>query len=216
MFDIQHLNFLLILVIKKYMKKLVLIFVKNPIVGRVKTRLANTIGNEKALAVYQCLLKFTQKIIADLNNVDKQVWYADFINPNDLWNDYSKKLQVQDSSLGKRMQNAFAENFSTYQAIGIIGSDCLELSTEILQQAFEKLKQYDVVIGPAKDGGYYFLGMKHYYHFLFENKKWSTDSVFLDTIEDLKTHQLSYFLLETLSDIDTENDLKNIEWVSIC
>lgn len=92
----------------------------------------------------------------------------------------------------------------------------MELSSSILEIAFKQLENYDVVIGPAKDGGYYFIGMNKKHHFLFENKKWSTDTVFLDTIEDVKNQGLTYFLLPTLSDIDTEEDLNNIEWLSIC
>lgn len=199
------------------MKQLLLIFVRNPILGKVKTRVAKTIGETEALQVYKCLLEYTKKITTNLITVDKQVWYADFLNKNDLWNAYQKKEQVPTQSLGERMNFAFENGFENeYESIGIIGSDCLELSTEVLEIAFKQLKYYDVVIGPAKDGGYYFIGMKKKHSFLFENKKWSTDTVFLDTIEDIKKEGLTYFLLETLSDIDTEEDLKNIEWLSIC
>lgn len=198
------------------MKQLLLIFVRNPILGKVKTRLSKTIGDEKALQVYKCLLGYTKQITDNLL-IDKQVWYADFLNDNDLWNTYQKRAQVQTQSLGERMNFAFENGFKDkYESIGIIGSDCLELSTEILQIAFKQLENYDVVIGPAKDGGYYFIGMNKKHYFLFENKKWSTDTVFLDTIEDVKNEGLTYFLLPTLSDIDTEEDLNNIEWLSIC
>lgn len=198
------------------MKQLLLIFVRNPILGKVKTRLSKTIGDQKALQVYKCLLGYTKQITDNLL-IDKQVWYADFFNDNDLWNTYQKRAQVQTQSLGERMNFAFENGFKdNYQSIGIIGSDCLELSSSILEIAFKQLENYDVVIGPAKDGGYYFIGMNKKHHFLFENKKWSTDTVFLDTIEDVKNQGLTYFLLPTLSDIDTEEDLNNIEWLSIC
>ncbi len=199
------------------MKALLLIFVRNPILGKVKTRLAATLGEKQALQVYKCLLQYTRKITNELESIDKCIYYADFLNEDDLWNDYNKRLQNQDLSLGERMKEAFEQGFEDdYEKIVIIGSDCLELSVSILENAFKELDHHETVIGPAKDGGYYLLGMNKFIPQLFENKKWSTDSVFLDTIEDLNQGKLRYSLLETLSDIDTEHDLNNIEWLSIC
>lgn len=190
---------------------------RNPILGKVKTRLAATIGEQEALQVYNCLLRYTYKVTNHLKNVDKRVYYADFLNENDLWNGYDKKLQNQNLSLGERMKEAFAQGFDDgYEKIVIIGSDCLELSSPILENAFYELENNQSVVGPAKDGGYYLLGMNEFIPQLFENKKWSTDTVFLDTIEDLNQGNIRYSLLETLSDIDTEQDLNNIEWLSIC
>ena len=93
----------------------------------------------------------------------------------------------------------------------IIGTDCIDLTHENLENAFFALKEFDVVIGPAEDGGYYLIGMKKPIKELFENKKWSTESVFIDTIEDIKRLGLTHFTLPTLSDIDTLDDLKKSE-----
>ncbi|MCP4521445.1 MAG: glycosyltransferase [Cytophagales bacterium] len=197
------------------MDTLLLIFVRNPILGKAKTRLAATVGAEYALEIYRCLLQYTHKISNELELADKRVYYADFMNDDDLWNGYDKYLQDQEKELGDRMKEAFRKGFEDgYKKVAIIGSDCLELTSNLLQKGFDQLSSDDVVVGPAKDGGYYFMGMNDFYPHIFDDKKWSTDTVFLDTIEDIKREKLSYSLLKTLSDVDTEEDLKNIEWLA--
>ncbi|WP_044237051.1 TIGR04282 family arsenosugar biosynthesis glycosyltransferase [Flexithrix dorotheae] len=189
-------------------QSLLMIFVKNPEKGKVKTRLAATIGEDNAFKVYEDLLQFTHHVVNKVL-VKKQVHYSKFIDENDLWEtqNFEKVLQSA-GELGKRMQGAFAHAFkSGYKKIVIIGSDCPELTPKILKHAFMALEKSDTVIGPASDGGYYLLGMNAYFPFLFENKKWSTSSVFKDTIQDIRAHQLTYKILPTLSDIDREEDL---------
>ncbi len=138
----------------------------------MKTRLAATLGEKQALQVYKCLLQYTRKITNELESIDKCIYYADFLNEDDLWNDYNKRLQNQDLSLGERMKEAFEQGFEDdYEKIVIIGSDCLELSVSILENAFKELDHHETVIGPAKDGGYYLLGMNKFIPQLFENKK---------------------------------------------
>ena len=82
------------------MKCALIIFVRNPVLGKVKTRLAATMGNEKALAVYLSLLNHTKKITENLP-VTKYVFYADEINENDLWNGFEKKLQTGTGQIGR-------------------------------------------------------------------------------------------------------------------
>ena len=187
---------------------LLIIFVKNPIPGKVKTRLAQTIGNEKALVVYQNLLFCTLKITKAAANCDKSVFYADYIDHKDIWSegDFEKHLQKGDS-LGARMLNAFESNFQKgYKNVILIGSDCAELTTEIIGLAFNSLENNDVVIGPASDGGYYLIGMNFLIKDVFENKKWSSNSVLSDTLTDLEKNNRSYHLLPELNDIDDEED----------
>ena len=189
-------------------KNAILLFTKNPELGKVKTRLAKTIGNERALEIYKTLLTHTQSIASPID-ADKFVFYSDTINENDQWSaaDYYKKLQFN-GDLGQRMAAAFQEAFSLgYQSVCIIGSDCYELTSAIISEAFSKLSDHDVVIGPTHDGGYYLLGMKLLYKPLFLNKSWSTDSVFSDTINDFDTLSLTSYRLIKLSDVDEEKDL---------
>ena len=185
-----------------------LIFVKNPVEGKVKTRLAKTIGDHNALLIYRALLKHTQTIASEIS-VSRYLFYDEKIEINDDWfSDLYTKNQQVNGDLGKRMSAAFEHVFSkgVSKAI-IIGSDCIELTTEIINNAFELLENNDVVIGPALDGGYYLLGMKTLHNCIFENKSWSTDLLLAETLESLKKENLSVQLVPKLSDIDTETDL---------
>lgn len=193
-------------------KHLLIIFVKNPEKGKVKTRLAATIGDDNALKVYHLLLNKTREVCCQLTDIEKHVYYSSFIDESDEWrNDsFTKKLQTGEE-LGERMLKSFSEGFKAgYDKIAIIGSDCFELSPKYITDAFAQLDDHDVVLGPAKDGGYYLLGMKLLYRPIFEHKKWSTESVFLDTIEDIDNLNLQHHLLPTLSDIDNEVDMRRM------
>lgn len=189
------------------MKSALIIFVRNPEAGKVKTRLAKTMGAENALHIYRQLLAHTHEITKELP-CDKFVFYVDSITENDLWENhiYQKKLQ-RGSGLGDRMLEAFIELFLLrYTKIQIIGSDCLALTQEIIETGFDKLNENDVVIGPSADGGYYLLGTNQILTDLFYNKEWSTDKVLSDTLKDIERLSLSCFQLPTLRDIDTEED----------
>lgn len=188
-------------------KNVVIVFTRNPELGKVKTRLAVKVGKQAALKVYQLLLQHTESILNTLK-CDIAVYYSNQITNNDIWNkpNYHKFAQ-EGEDLGQRMQNAFKQQFElNYQNVVIIGSDLFDLKPQHIQQAFEALQQNDVVIGPAKDGGYYLLGMKNHIPNVFQNKNWGTNTVFHDTIKDLKPYKTE--ILETLNDIDTFEDLE--------
>jgi uncharacterized protein len=187
-----------------------IIFVRNPVLGKVKTRLATDIGNEKALKVYLQLLKITSEVVMPLNCV-KFVYYSNTIIEGDCWDKegITKRAQTGDN-LGQRMKNAFAEVFDLgFRKTIVIGSDCPDLRTYDLEQAFKMLESHDMVIGPAMDGGYYLLGMKKLYAGLFEDKPWGTDMVLLETLHDLETSGLSFFKGRIINDVDTIEDLKD-------
>ncbi|MEP2670315.1 MAG: TIGR04282 family arsenosugar biosynthesis glycosyltransferase [Cyclobacteriaceae bacterium] len=189
-------------------KSLLIIFYRNPELGKVKTRLAATLGDDKALAVYLRLVNHTQSITENLL-IDKMVCYSHYVDREDGWDNdgYLKQLQ-KGETLGDKLKYAVKGAFEKgYHSVGVIGSDCFELTEDILKESFEMLKSYDAVIGPAKDGGYYLLGMTQFVPDFFVNKKWSSESVSRDTIEDFKKLNLSYFELPELSDIDREEDL---------
>lgn len=189
-------------------KNLLIIFYRNPELGRVKTRLAATIGDGNALAIYLKLVAHTRAITLNLS-MDKMVCYSNYIDREDSWSneDYDKQLQ-QGKDLGDRLTHSVKTGFDRgYKAVCVIGTDNLELTAKLIEQAFVKLKTYDAVIGPAKDGGYYLLGLRKFIPEPFENKKWSTSSVFQDTVNDLQRIGMSYDLLPVLTDIDTEADL---------
>lgn len=189
-------------------KPLLIIFYRNPKIGKVKTRLAAAVGNEKALEVFQKLALHTKTITENLP-FDKIVFYTDSIDLMDIWPNatYLKALQ-QGDDLGEKMHRAFLAGFeSGYNAICIIGTDCYELTEKIILHAFDALRLADAVIGPARDGGYYLLGLTRPVADVFKNKRWSTETVSADTVRDFESTGLRYLKLQVLTDVDTEDDL---------
>jgi rSAM/selenodomain-associated transferase 1 len=188
-----------------------IIFTRNPQLGKVKTRLAKTIGDEKALQVYTDLLSHTMNVTQQLA-CDKFVFYDERIVNNDGWaEDLFYKRKQSGVDLGARMQHAFEKLFEVgYQKCIIIGSDLFDLTAHHVQEAFQKLDNADVVLGPAEDGGYYLLGLKKVIPSVFINKHWGTSSVLTDTLKDLENHQVE--CIETLNDIDTFEDLEKSKY----
>lgn len=193
-------------------KEVLIIFVKNPREGEVKTRLAESVGDPKALRIYAKLLEYTRDIVRPLK-VDLQVWYSSYIPLNDLWdNAGAEKRTQQGENLGARMKHAFNTVFAEgYNRAVIIGSDCAQLESSIIQQAFENLKTFNTVIGPSTDGGYYLLGMDSMYGELFEDITWSTDHVFENTIQIIEDRNLSCRRLQSLNDVDTIDDWQQVK-----
>ena len=186
---------------------LIIVFVRSPELGKVKTRLARSIGDQSALNIYKILLKHTAAVLRDLS-FDKVVYFSEKIDNNDFWENslFEKKLQ-KGVDLGERMHHAFDTAFNKgYKKVLIIGSDLFDLTSSLITSAFEALETYDISIGPSLDGGYYLLGMKKLQPEVFKNKKWGTDSVLENTLQDLKKQKIK--LLKALNDIDTLEDLQ--------
>ena len=186
-------------------KNLLIIFVKNLIHGKVKTRLAKTIGHEAALNIYKQLITLTQKETQNLSTT-RHIYYSQEIE-NSLWVNDEKFIQ-QGNDLGEKMQNAFQNGFNQgYENIIIIGSDLPNISRDIINSGFDKLNNKDLVFGPADDGGYYLLGMSKMTNSVFEDKPWSQGSLLKVTLNELDQQERSFSLLDTLNDIDTYEDL---------
>jgi len=191
------------------MKNKLLIFIKNPELGKAKTRMASSIGKEKALLVYEDLLQKTRSITLPLK-ADRYLYYSEFIDQADAWdgNRFQKRMQVQ-GDLGIRLLSACEEvEEEGFEKLILIGSDCYDLSTAHLEEAFQKLEENDMVIGPANDGGYYLLGIKQLEKSLFEGIDWSTDRVLKQTTDVAHAKKWKVHLLEELIDLDTFEDLK--------
>ncbi len=189
------------------MTAILLIFIKNPRLGHVKTRLARTVGDEAALHIYQRLLEKT-RLAALSAPLRRLLFYSEQINTEDAWDTsvFEKRVQTE-GDLGARMQHAFEQAFELgAEKVAIIGSDCPELTPAILQSAFDLLDQHDFVLGPTPDGGYYLLGMKQMESAVFQDIAWSTEHVLSQTIAVIAAHQKTHVLLPVLSDIDTEAD----------
>lgn len=191
-------------------KNLLILFVKNLIPGTVKTRLAEEIGIDGALDVYQFLVESTYEQTLDVES-DKMVYYSEYVEIEDIFDTEAYKFQVQKGKdLGERMSHAFEKSFEEkYDKVVIIGSDCFELKTEHIEEAFDSLDENEVVIGPASDGGYYLLGMSQFYPQLFAGKKYSHSKVFHELLEEVAKLGVEFHLLPELNDIDTFQDLKD-------
>jgi rSAM/selenodomain-associated transferase 1 len=191
-------------------KNLLLIFTRNPELGKAKTRLAKSVGDETALEIYKFLLDKTKEVTQNIS-CDKAVYYSVKVRDNDIWDtNIYQKHQQKGEDLGIRMQNAFKNSFDAgYEKVMIVGSDLFDLTPNHINQAFDKLNTNDVLIGPAEDGGYYLLGMKKLQPNIFQNKEWGTSTVRKDTLNDLQ--KVTVHLLDELNDVDVIEDIENHE-----
>ncbi len=183
-----------------------LLFVRNPEKGKVKTRLAQDLGDDKALEIYLELLNITRAVAVTVP-AERFLFYSNFIPQSDDWPEvqFQKHLQAT-GDLGARMEAAFQLALETHQKAVIIGSDCPELSPAIIEQAFAQLDDFDAVLGPANDGGYYLLGLKTVIPDVFREMVWSTELVLAETLARLDAAGKSYALLPELSDVDHAED----------
>ena len=187
-------------------KELIIVFVKNIILGKVKTRLARTIGAQGAFEVYKELVNITE-LATEKMVTDRRIYFSDVVIDSKWKNDY--KAVQEGKNLGERMKNAFIKAFKDgYERIVLIGSDLPDLDSKHIEDGLKALKSHDVVFGPAIDGGYYLVGMTKMYHSIFDNKPWSQTNLLNITLEELKQNNISFALLEALNDIDTFEDLE--------
>jgi rSAM/selenodomain-associated transferase 1 len=190
-------------------EKLLIIFTRNPISGMVKTRLAAAIGDEKALEIYESLRNHTAAVTEKVK-AKRTIYFSSFIPSSDLLltGQTTARLQ-QGADLGERMHQALSSGFKTgAHRVVLIGTDCHELKPEIIEEAFSALEHSDTVIGPAKDGGFYLIGMKKAIPELFLEREWSNPDVLQESIDILLRLNISFKQLRELSDIDTLEDLK--------
>ena len=184
-----------------------IVFLKNPESGKVKTRIAKTCGNSEALQIYIRLLKHTLDI-AESSKLNVLLSFSEKVDEHDMFNEYGfqKTIQTGDD-LGERMHNAFINSLhSEHGKTIIIGSDCLQLEAKHLREACEALNHNDAVFGPAIDGGYYLIGLNSPQEKLFLAKSWSHQNVLSEALYAAKEQGLNVHLLEPLSDIDTYDD----------
>jgi len=169
------------------MSNLLLIFAKEPELGKVKTRLAKDLGREKALRVYQQLLKKTRSTF-------KRTPYKTEIY-------FTARQKGRD--LGARMFNAFKDNLKKYNKVIIIGVDCPFITRSLVRQAFKSLDHSPLVLGPTLDGGYYLIGLTQVRPKLFRKISWGTDKVLKQTLKHCKLLGIKPVMLKKLYDIDT-------------
>jgi rSAM/selenodomain-associated transferase 1 len=194
---------------------LLIMFVKYPTPGQVKSRLAAALGNREAALVYKFI---AERLFCAVAPLSKAAGYAMAIAyaPADAGEDIRSWLgpgmQLMPQSgedLGERMRNAFSEGFDRgYTKIIMFGSDCPAVTSDLINEALHKLDSHDAVIGPATDGGYYLIGLRRSAPELFTGIDWSTELVLRQTIERCNAAGLRYMLLPELRDIDRMEDLE--------
>ncbi|MBF8965493.1 TIGR04282 family arsenosugar biosynthesis glycosyltransferase [Pontibacter sp. FD36] len=193
----------------------ILVFLKPFEAGYVKTRLAATVGDAVALDVYRHLVEHTLQQLRKLQPyADVVLCYSRQAANGQYISEFPCLIQ-KGEDLGDRMLYALEwAHARKYDKKLIIGSDCFELTAEILEQAILWLETEQVVVGPAMDGGYYLIGMKESHAELFAGIPWSTSGVITATVEVLERLKLDWAALPPLSDLDEEQDL--LSYPSLC
>jgi hypothetical protein len=197
----------------KQLEKLLVIVAKEPLPGKVKTRLFPKFSPEVAADLYRCFLHDRIQEVSTLNGVDRAIAYT----PEDARETFTtlalddfELFAQQGKHLGERLNNIFLEKLSQgYKAVSIVDSDSPDLPKSLIKESFELLlsKQADIVFGPCYDGGYYLVGMRKPNPELFRNIPWSTENVLSVTLEKARKMGLNVKLLSTWNDLDTFEDL---------
>jgi uncharacterized protein len=190
----------------------VLVFVREPVPGRVKTRLAAEIGDAAALRAYR---RLAERAVAAARGLGGGAEVRILHSPADAgdavrrWlGEGPRYLPQQEGDLGHRMRSAVDDAFAAGAArVAVIGSDLPGMSTDLLRRAFALLDAATAVLGPAADGGYYLLALDRPVPAAFDEVPWSTDRVLATTVDRLRSAGIEPVLLETLRDVDRAADL---------
>ena len=190
-------------------KEVLSIFVKNLIPGTVKKRLAKDLGIDLAIEIYKELVGITAET-TDILEINKCVYYSDYIESNDQFDDAKYQKHIQEGKdLGQRMQNCFYDAFELdFDKMILIGSDTPDITDQIISQGFAELDKHDIIIGPAQDGGFYLIGMKKPHENLLNKRAYGHEEVLNELLDEIENRNLSVFKLPTLIDIDVKDDLK--------
>ena len=192
------------------LENILIIFVKYPQAGFVKTRLAKDIGKEEAVLLYRRFVEIILKRTDDMS-FNRFIFYSPARKGRQIqkWLGYGLTTFAQKgNNLGERLSNAVGSTFRKgSKKVVVIGSDSPTIDKKIILKAFKELENKDCVIGPSLDGGYYLLGLSSFNREIFKDISWSTNKVFKQTINKLKKLRLRFNLLEQLSDVDNLKDL---------
>jgi rSAM/selenodomain-associated transferase 1 len=190
----------------------ILLFAKAPIPGLVKTRLAATLGAREAAGIY---IKLAEAVCRRLppdaairvlfDPPDSAAAMTQWLRP--LLPPTAAFFPQMTGDLGARLAAGFQEAFAAgFDRVAAIGSDCVEITPELIHQALSEVERCDAVIGPTTDGGYYLLALKLPHPGLFAGVPWSTAGVLDATVANARELGLSTALLPMLRDVDTESD----------
>ncbi len=190
-------------------KENLILFCRAPEKGKVKTRLAATIGQDAALRVSEYLLSRTIELLAR-TDFSKTICYLG--EGEDYFREFEKDFSLtrqRGDDLGERMYNAIRRSYQQgYSKSILLGSDIVDLTIEDFSDALTSLVNNDIVLGPAKDGGYYLVGMNSPQD-IFSGIPWGSSNTLKSTIDKIRSKGLSFALLSQRHDIDREEDLKS-------
>ncbi|MRR57942.1 MAG: glycosyltransferase [Deltaproteobacteria bacterium] len=198
------------------MKQALVIFAKQPVPGRVKTRLSPPLSPSDAARLYLCMLSDTIEAVASLNHVERFLFFEPSDGAEDFFRDAWPDLTVvpqQGGGLGERLENAFARLFSAgFDAVAAIGTDSPDLPAEYVEDAFRILEERraDVVFGPVEDGGYCLVAMGRLHPELFRDIPWSTGMVLERSEAAAVSLGLGTARIPAWHDIDTGRDLERL------
>lgn len=194
------------------MKKqnILICFCKHPEPGLVKSRLAKKIGPTQACIIYKKVFEQTLITLKETNICSHLYCFPNI--HHDVLQQYSNKYDMPlarqaDGNLGAKMFLAIRDHINIETSVVLIGTDCPEINANYLLQAFECLNSgYDIVLGPALDGGYALIGANKIDESIFNNVEWSTSGVLKQTIENISKLGWKHKCLTTVRDIDTIED----------
>ena len=197
----------------KYSNNRILIFAREPVLGKVKTRLQSTLGLARTFDLHCALIKYQVEQVDRNSLVPVELWVTS--NPShEVFQNLSGKPKLFEQwgdDLGHRMMNAAEAALQRVESVVIIGSDCPSVDSDYLEQALRLLGQgTEIVIGPAEDGGYVLLGMNRITPEIFLNIPWGSEQVMEITLQRLKVSGLSFKLLEPRWDVDRPEDLARL------
>ena len=194
-----------------------LLFARVPELGRVKTRLAAAIGDERALTVYEAMLHdILERIGESTQSTELEVLWAptEIANGRTLARAFGDRAIAMQTgaSLGDRLSMAFSERFYFHrtQKIVTIGVDDPAVDRALIDDVFHILDGCEWAVGPATDGGYYLIGCRaaSFIPEVFQDIAWGTSSVFAETVQKIRASGASVAILPEHRDIDTIDDLR--------
>jgi uncharacterized protein len=193
-----------------------ILFVKYPQKGKVKSRLARELGEDFATDLYANFIFDTLRNIKE-GDYNLRISFHPPEREREIkrlcGNNYDYCAQCG-IDLGERMKNAFAGCFAEgFKSAILVGSDCPDLPPAVIGNAFAMLEdKSDAVIGPAADGGYYLIGFRNnsFLPEIFCGISWGSRSVLKDTIDILRSHSLATDFVQKWPDVDTSEDLMDL------
>jgi rSAM/selenodomain-associated transferase 1 len=191
-------------------KNALIIIAKYPEKGKVKTRIM-VLSDDERVRIYENMLRNTVDKLCSISGSDTFIAFAPD-SASEYFSQFTvKQIPLHEGDLGDRMYAAFEEVFHQgYEKVSLVGADIPDLSAAIIMQSFEILDKTDLVFGPARDGGYYLVGMSKLIREVFQHVPWSSSKTLEKSLEQARKYGYSSGFVDTLSDVDTSEDIKRL------